>query len=285
MGAAVRGLALVALVLATGLVLAPLQSAAAAFGRRGWGRWPRPVCRVALALLRVRVVAQGAAVPAAPRLIAANHVSWLDILAVSSVEPVAFLAKSEVASWPLISRIAAERGTVFVERGRPRCIPAVNRAMSARLAAGGSLLLFPEGTTYDGSVVGPFRTSHLACLAQGRGATRPGTGHAVQPLAIRYSDPRAAWVGDAALVPHLWDVLRNPPVTAVLAYGPIRAVPHGFDRKALGRALREEVAGMVAGASPAPAPRRAPAGPVAADRGRSPVTPLGAEPPRDPRNG
>ena len=241
-GAIGRGLLLVSLVLACGLVVAPLSGAAARRGRRLWEGWPRPACRAALALLRVRVAARGTVPPVGPRLIAANHVSWLDILAVSSVEPVAFLAKSEVAAWPLIGGIAAAQRTVFVERRRRRCIPGVNRAIAGRLAEGRSLLLFPEGTTHDGTVVGPFRTSHLAGLADGPRAARAGHGHAVQPLAIRYGDRRAAWIGDAALVPHLWAVLTGAPMAAELTYGPVRAVPHGFDRKALGRALRDEVA-------------------------------------------
>ena len=163
----------------------------------------------------------------------------------------AFLAKSEVAAWPLIGGIAAARRTVFVERRRRRCIPGVNRAIAARLAEGFSLLLFPEGTTHDGTAVGPFRTSHLACLAEGSGAGGAGRHQPVQTLAIRYSDRRAAWVGDAALVPHLWAVLRGPPMEAVLTYGPLRVVPPGFDRKALGRALRDEVARAAEGAWPA----------------------------------
>lgn len=249
-GAAWRGLLLLALVLACGLGVAPLSGAAARLGLRGWALWPRPACRAALALLRVRVVARGAVPPSGPRLIAANHVSWLDILAVSSVEPVAFLAKSEVAAWPLIGGIAAAQRTVFVERRRRRCIPGVNRAIAGRLVEGHSLLLFPEGTTHDGTAIGPFRTSHFAALAEGPKAGRAGHGHAVQSLAIRYGDPRAAWIGDAALVPHLWAVLTGPPMAVELTYGPLRAVPHGFDRKALGRALRDEVVRAVAGTAP-----------------------------------
>lgn len=230
--------------------------------RRGWDDWPRPVCRLALALLGVEVVARGDMAPGRPRLIVANHVSWLDVLAISSVEPVAFLAKSEIAAWPVVARIATARRTVFVERRRRRGIPAVNRTMAARLAEGRSLLLFPEGTTTDGSALGPFRTSHLACLAEGRRSPRRGIGHAVQPLAIRYSDPRAAWVGDATLVPHVWAVLRGAPMTAVLTHGPLRPVPHGFDRKALGRALKDEVAAL-AGTAPGEGGRGAAASPTA----------------------
>lgn len=199
-------------------------------------------CRVLLALLGVRVRVAG--VPAAGLLVA-NHVSWLDVVLVLGAQPLSFLAKSEVGSWPLIASLAASQGTIFVDRRRRRCIPAVNEAMADRLASGRSVLLFPEGTTHDGTRRGRFHTAHLACLG-GLFARAPHRVRAaVQPVALAYSDRVAAWIGDDALLPHLWRVLRHGPITADLRFGTPITVEPGYDRKALGRALRDEIESLL----------------------------------------
>jgi len=137
--------------------------------------------------------------PQGPRLIAAN-VSWLDILALCSVEPVCFLAKREVEAWPVVSTFARLQETVFTDRHRRRTIPAANAAMAQRMLAGRPTLLFPEGTTGDGSALHKFHSSHFAA-ARDLLATASGIETVcVQPVAIRYSSPAAAWLGDATLL-------------------------------------------------------------------------------------
>ena len=201
-------------------------------------------CRLLLACLGVRVRVLGR--PADPaRLLVANHVSWIDVLALGSIEPLSFLAKSEVAGWPLIGSLARQRGAVFVDRRRRRLIPAINRAMAMRLTSGRSLLLFPEGTTYDGTRLGRFMTSHFACLRE-QLAAEPALPHAnVQAATLHYSDPTAAWIGDATLVPHLWAVLKRPPLTCDIAFGAPVAVARGYDRKVLARRLAGDMEGVL----------------------------------------
>src|ERR1700730_16220800 len=129
------------------LSLAPVQWLAL---RR---RWPLrlwlPVAfgRTLAALVRLEVAVDRAPPPQVPRLIAANHVSWLDILALCSGEPVCFLARREVEGWPAASTCARRQETVFVDRQRRRTIPAANAAMAQRMLAGPPVLLFPAGTT------------------------------------------------------------------------------------------------------------------------------------------
>lgn len=177
----------------------------------------------------------------------ANHVSWIDPLILFAIAPSAVLAKREVGSWPVIAALARLQATVLVDRTRRMRIPEVNRAMAERLDAGRNMLLFPEGTTHDGSRRGRFLTSHLDCLAAVRAPARP----AVQVAALAYSEPRAAWVGDDTLLPHLWSVLRGPSLTCRVAFGLPANVPPGLDRKSLGRRLAGEVEDLLA-ALPAP---------------------------------
>lgn len=201
------------------LIATPLQWLALRFGWRLRHAIPIASSRLLAWILRMRVVARGATVPARARLLAANHVSWLDILALSSVEPMCFLAKIEVASWPVISFFVRVQETVLINRKRRRSIPGANATMAQRMHAGRTMLLFPEGTTGDGLTLRKFHSSHFAAardlLAQETGLEDV----AVQPVAIKYSTPRAAWFGDASLVPHLWSLLRGSPISCELAFG------------------------------------------------------------------
>lgn len=207
-------------------------------------------CRMLLVLMGVRLRIEGAP---ARGLLVANHVSWLDAMLVTSLQPLCFLAKSEIGAWPVIASIARSQGTIFVDRRRPRGIPAVNEAMAERLATGRAVLLFPEGTTHDGSRCGRFHTSHLACI-RSLFARAPATLRAeVQPVALAYSDPVAAWIGDDTLLPHLWRILRRPGITCTLKFGTTIALERGYDRKALGRALLGEVEALLS-RQPLPGP-------------------------------
>jgi len=234
------------------LSLAPLQWLAL---RR---RWPLrlwlPVAfgRTLAALVRLEVVVDRAPSPQGPRLIAANHVSWLDILVLCSVEPVCFLAKREVEAWPVVSAFARLQETVFVDRQRRRAIPAANAAMAQRMLAGRPVLLFPEGTTGDGSALRKFHSSHFAA-ARDVLATASGIETVcVQPVAIRYSSPAAAWLGDATLLPHLWSLLKGEPIRCDLVFGKPLAYARGESRKAIAGEAASAIAAMLASMARAP---------------------------------
>ena len=248
------------------LCLTPLQWVAL---RRCWPlRLWLPVAfgRTLAGLLRLKVAAECAAPPGlhpqGPRLIVANHVSWLDILAVCSVEPVCFLAKREIGAWPIASTFARLQETVFVDRQRRRSIPSTNAAMAQRMLAGRPMLLFPEATTGDGSALRKFHSSHFAAARDllrrgGRSKTV-----LVQPVAIRYSTPAAAWFGDATLIPHIWSVLKGEPIRCDLAFGKPFAYARGDNRKVIaGQARRLAIAVLLASIAralrgPDPAARR-----------------------------
>ncbi len=201
------------------------------------------VCR--LFGMRVRVIGTRAAPDERPVVFVSNHSSWLDIPVLGSRLPACFIAKGEVAGWPLVGWVAKLGRSEFVSRQRG----ATGRerdAMRARLAAGDNLVLFPEGTTSDGSRVMPFRSAFFA-VAEG---TPPPL---IQPVSIVYdrlaglptgraSRPLFSWYGDMDLAGHYWRLGRHRGMRAtVLLHAPID--PAGFaDRKALTRAVWTVVA-------------------------------------------
>ncbi|WP_180982464.1 lysophospholipid acyltransferase family protein [Methylocella silvestris] len=207
-------------------------------------------CRVLIRVLRVKISVSGAACSSRPLLLAANHVSWIDVLALGSLSGFSFLAKREVGSWPLIGAIARQQGTVFVDRKRRRSIPAANAAMAERMLEGRRVLLFPEGTTGDGRALGAFRSSHFASARDLLAGAVEVEDVAVQPVAICYSALSAAWLGDAALLPHLWQVLTGEPLRCKIIFGAPLRFARGADRKIIAREAGSRVAHMLA-ASPA----------------------------------
>lgn len=159
-------------------------------------RWSRQL----LGMLGVRLQAP-AAIPPAPALLVANHISWLDIYVINALAPAAFVCKAEVRGWPFIGWLCERTETVFMPRGSRRAAKQAGETIALRLRQGWRVAVFPEGTTGDGSEVLPF---HGALL---QGAIDAGC--RVQPLALRYvgEDGRpstaAAYCGDTTLLQSL----------------------------------------------------------------------------------
>ena len=185
-----------------------------------------------------------------PLLIVANHLSWLDILVISAQFPVSFIAKSEVATWPIFGTLARLQRSVFVERARRDKTAEVNHAIASRMQQGDAMVLFAEGTTSDGTRILPFRSA-LIGAAQTTTA-QDGQSAYVQALNIAYPEiaglptgraglPFIAWYGDMDLLPHLMDFLSMESVSACITLGELRKVEPGSDRKALTKELEAEV--------------------------------------------
>ncbi len=153
-----------------------------------------------LAAAGVRVVVTGPE-PAPGTLVVANHVSWLDVLALNRVVPVRMLAKTEVAEWPLIGPMASRVGTVFLDRDRLRALPDAVAAVADALRAGGCVGVFAEGTTRCGRDLGRFRPAAFQAALD--------AGAPVVPVALSYADAEdapdasAAFVGDDTLLASL----------------------------------------------------------------------------------
>lgn len=212
-------------------------------------RWmPVIFHRYLLFVLGVKVVKDGRIDTRRPLLIASNHLSWLDIVVISSLAPVSFIAKSEVGEWPFFGTLARLQRSIFVERQKRGKTGEVNRAIAARLVTGDALVLFAEGTTSDGSRILPFRSALIGAAQAASG----GEASAIQPLNIAYprlgglpigraNHPLIAWHGDMDLVPHLADFLTLPGVECRVTLLPARDAGAGADRKALTREIEAEI--------------------------------------------
>jgi 1-acyl-sn-glycerol-3-phosphate acyltransferase len=251
--------------------LMPVQAFLLVLGLPAARRLPfhyhRAVCRV----LGVDVEVHGEISTARPTLFVCNHISYLDIEVLGSTILGAFVAKSEVATWPLIGWLARLQRTIFVER-RSSGITAERDDLARRLDEGENVILFAEGTSGDGNRVRPFKSS-LFSVAERPVHDRPLT---VQPVSVAYTRldgmpigrqwrPFFAWYGDMDLAPHLWALVGLGRLTAVLIFHPPVTIADAGSRKALaaachgviGRGL--EVANSGRFVPPVPAPAAAPA--------------------------
>ena len=198
------------------------------------------VCRAALAILGIARRRRGARAALAGAQVA-NHSSWLDIFALNAEGPLAFVSKAEVAAWPGIGRLARATGTVFIERRRAEA-GRQREVLRARLAAGQTLAVFPEGTSTDGRRVLPFKTTILAAFAEAPGLL-------IQPVTVLWHAPPGTradlhgWWGDMAFGAHLLAILAAPRGGAVVLihHAPV-AVADLPDRKRLAPALQRAVA-------------------------------------------
>ena len=219
------------------LLLFPGLNAAGRHARVAW--WSAKTLR----LLGLRLQVQGEFRPGA-KLLVANLVSWIDIMAVHAVCPEArFVSKADVQHWPLVNRLVAGGGTLYIERERPRDAVRVVHQMAEALRAGDTVAVFPEGTTGDGHTLLPFHANLLqAAIA---------TGTPIQPLALRFSDarhavsPAARFDGEITLRQSLWRLACGEGVVASLWVLDAQATAHA-DRRALAERLRGLVTAKLA---------------------------------------
>lgn len=144
-------------------------------------------------------------------LLVSNHRSYVDVIALLGATPCCFLAKGDVADWPVLGKAAVRVGTVFVERDAQDSRTAARHAMRELLEAGYKVVVFPEGTTYRGPGCADFRL--------GAFATAQEAGVPVVPIAIEYAHPEDAWQ-DEGFVAHFNRKFRRPTIKASLHIGP-----------------------------------------------------------------
>jgi 1-acyl-sn-glycerol-3-phosphate acyltransferase len=222
-----------------------------------WGPASVGYYRFLCRLLRIRIRVQGAPVTGTPVLIVSNHVSWADIVVLGAVAPMVFVAKRDVAGWPLIGAAARVQKVVFVDRERRQQTGNTVNEMAQRLSEGHPVVLFAEGTSSDGNRVLPFRSALIGAAAAARDDAAIAT-LALQPLSICYPGlgglpmgraqrPRVAWYGDLDFLPHLKDFIRRNDVDAVVSFGPPVTVAADHDRKTTARTLEITVRQMTVG--------------------------------------
>ncbi len=202
-------------------------------------------------LLRIlRVEARLHGVPAQPLpgnlIIVANHISWLDIFVLNALQPARFIAKSELERWPLVGRLIASVGTLFIDRTHRRDAHKINRHAAEALARGDVIAIFPEGTTTHGRDVLPFHGSLLQPIVEAQGH--------VQPIAIRYRTPAGeqtdapGYVGETTFPQSFWRVVSESMLIVELHLAPL--VPaRGVHRRVVARAAEEAIRSVLAAAS------------------------------------
>ncbi len=234
-------------------------------------RLPMIFHRFACAMIGLTINESGTRPRDVPALILSNHSSWIDIVALSALAPVSFVAKSEIAGWPVFGTLARLQRSIFVDRNNRRATGEIAQTMARRLGRGEWIVLFAEGTTSDGNRVLPFKAPLVGAArmaldpGQGKGEGEErgeGAGEGssetllsalvLQPLAITYTRrnglpltrrerPELCWYGRMALVPHLADILAGGPIDVVIRWGTPLAFDATSDRKALTRRAWRDV--------------------------------------------
>lgn len=173
-------------------------------------------------------------------LLVSNHLSYLDVVVLSSIRPCVFVAKRDVATWPLFGWLAHAAGTIFVDREHRLSSTAVVSLIREAIACGSVVVLFPEGTSTDGSAVLPFKSALLESAVQLRCPVAAGSiEYALDDGPV--ADEVCYW-RDMTLVPHLLNLLGKKSIESTVRFSPSR--PRGGNRKTLACELRAEVAAL-----------------------------------------
>ena len=200
------------------LVLNPKGGPAATVGPK---RFFAALCR----LFGVRVHTQGEMIEGMPALYVANHMSWLDIMVLGSLIPGSFVARGDLEQWPFFGWASTLQRTIFIDRHNKNSSGDQLSQLSDRLEAGDNLILFPEGTSSEGTTLLPFKSSLFAVAERWTG-DEPLM---IQPISLAYTHlnnipltrhfrPYVAWIGDMELPSHVWALMRLGFVTASVTF-------------------------------------------------------------------
>ncbi|MFZ0743196.1 MAG: lysophospholipid acyltransferase family protein [Terracidiphilus sp.] len=199
--------------------------------------WVQASCRGILAGLGIQYRVVGH--PPSRGLVVSNHLSYLDILIFSAAMPCFFVAKIEIDKWPFFGKAARTGGTIFLDRSSLASAMSVADQMSERLKLPIPVLLFPEGTSTDGSEVLPFHPRLIDPAT--------ASGVPITAAAIRYEieggieERELCWFGDTEFVPHLLKALGTPGFCAEVTFGEPRVYP---DRRTAADATHAEITNM-----------------------------------------
>jgi 1-acyl-sn-glycerol-3-phosphate acyltransferase len=213
-------------------------------------------------VLGLRLVVRGVQSTDRPRLVVSNHISYFDIIALGSLVAGDFVAKADIAKWPVFGIMAKAGRSVFIDRRRASTSDARDQ-IQERLDHGDTLIMFPEATSGDGNTMKPFKSA-LFTVAERHAKDAQGNLRdvVVQPVSIAYTRLNGlpmgvgwrsyvAWYGDMELAPHLWRAATLGILTIeVIFHRPVTLADFA-NRKALAahcdRVVRQGLAGMLAG--------------------------------------
>jgi 1-acyl-sn-glycerol-3-phosphate acyltransferase len=213
--------------LATCAFIFPFVSAATRQGLiKSWSIKLVAICGLSVTIRH----AQGAQ-PAPRALMVSNHVSWLDIFVINSLQPCRFVAKSDIRSWPLVGWLSMKTGTIFISRGNRRDVKRIYQGLVASLHAGEHVAFFPEGTTSSQGNLLPFHANLFEAAIE---AEVP-----VQPYVVRYVDakgnhhPAAEFIGDMSFAQSMVTILKSRGIEAELIVLPVIATDKDSHRREL----------------------------------------------------
>ncbi|MDE2366762.1 MAG: 1-acyl-sn-glycerol-3-phosphate acyltransferase [Betaproteobacteria bacterium] len=193
-----------------------------------------------LAVLGIRLHCRGTVPPSGTQrtMLAANHVSWLDVYSLIAVCPARFVAKSEIRGWPVLGWFSRNAGTLFIERSKRSDTARINEHIADALTAGNRVAVFPEGTTSDGTMLRHFHASLLQPAVT--------VSAMLYPVAIRYTDAageisEAAPYAGISLLESVKRVLKQPWIDVELIFAePISS--GGKNRRELARGAEHAIA-------------------------------------------
>lgn len=251
-GSTLRGALRLALYGAVTLLSIPVQFAILRLRLPGRTAFPQAYHRLCCRIMGLEIAVVGQPSATVPTLFIANHSSYLDIPVLSTILRVSFIAKAEVAGWPLFGLLADLQRTVYVDRTARHEAHRQRDSIAGRLQAGDNLVLFPEGTSSDGNRTLSFKTA-LFSVASTRIGDAPLT---VQPVSVTATHldglplghtlrPLYAWYGDMELAPHLWRMVKAGRMRVTVEFHPPLTVEDAGSRKALAeRCWRAVAAGV-----------------------------------------
>jgi 1-acyl-sn-glycerol-3-phosphate acyltransferase len=228
----------VAAVAATAIRLRPSEPAR----RRVGSRIVRRTARAILSVLGLRFD-PSVSLPRERALVVANHISWLDIVALLACDAssrLRLVAKVEVGAWPVIGRLATLSGAIFIDRRRPRTLPDTLLEVRDALAAGDVVVVFAEGTTCCGTHRAPYRPAMFQAALDARAR--------IVPLSIGYTTDDGetttapAFIGDETLATSIARVIGEPAAHIGMRTGPTLYPQDGADRRRLARAAQHAAA-------------------------------------------
>lgn len=222
-------------------------------GRLDDGRIPRLWHRMVVRLLGIRLHVRGDLAKSRPLLIVSNHISWTDIIILGSLAELHFISKIEVASWPIFGTLARLQRSVFIERTARRKSGDQASEIARRIADGDPMVLFAEGTTGDGNILLPFKSTLFGAAQMALADSDEAV--TIQPVALAYTRlqglpmgrahrPHAAWTGDTDLAPHLVALLREGAMDVEVHFGTPIEFRAGADRKRIARDVEAEIRAM-----------------------------------------
>ena len=189
--------------------------------------------------MRLRVVGEP---PPEPYILVCNHLGYMDIVAICTVAPSVFIAKSEVSSWPFIGTMVRSTNIEFVNRVNHRDLKRVNEIAAESTRIGRGVVFFPEGTSSPGHSLLPFRPSLLEHAASAGLPVHCASIHYRTPPGCPPAGDVVAWWGDMDFFTHLFRLarIRHFDATLILAPEPVAA----GERKRLAALLQEKCRGI-----------------------------------------